>query len=167
MTYRKNGILCAFVIILALLAFQFAGCSPAPSIQTVDKVLGPGFMEPAVGTSIARWPADATRLEADIERAISDLHWAKLQAQHEHPPIPNGVTTHENTKSPVIRVRGMLPDGRSVSVIGWQSGVDEVCVAVHVGFFGDHIWQHRFIHLLARRLAGKPKVQRNDLFELP
>ena len=61
----------------------------------------------------------------------------------------------------------MLPDGRSVSVIGWQSGVDEVCVAVHVGFFGDHIWQDRFIHLLARRLAGKPKVQRNDLFELP
>lgn len=124
-------------------------------------------MEPLVGASIARWPADEARLEDDIERAMRDLHWAKLQAQYEHPPVPNSVTTNGNTKSPLIRVRGMLPDGRSVSVIAWQPGVDEVCVAVHVGFFGDRVWQDRFIHLLAKRLAGKPKVQRNYLFELP
>ena len=109
--------------------------------------------------SSAQWKADADRLLADIGRSFRDLHWGKQYLRRQP----------RDDRQPLQKVRaaGLLPDGRTATVIAWPVEPDQIAVAVRIGQFGDAKQQQMFINMLAKILAGKPKPKRGGSFRLP
>lgn len=143
--------------ILFASCFFVVGCAlDRPVLSDSNHLHGPGLNEPFADSAMVIWPADPSRLDVDIRRAFRDLNWGRMY-----------IRKNNTIQGLIVRAAGLLPDGRTVTIVAWPIADDRVAVGLRVGQFGDRDREQRFVNMLAKLLAGKPAPVRGGTFELP
>ncbi len=146
------------------LILGFTGCASSGPVKTVEDLTAVGLAEPFPNASMAQWSADYSRLRYDIPRAFKESHWGKMGLQEQQAADADGQPVR------VIRAMGLLPDGRTATVVAWPVGDGtNIGVAVRVGLRGDRPNERAFLDALAGVLRGPISRQqrREELFSLP
>lgn len=117
-----------------------------------------GAVPPAENGTVDAWSADATRLAADIRRAVRDLQWATLKLRG---PMKLGDLER------AVVTDAMLVDGRTARILAHPEGDDAVRVRVRAGRFGDEREERRFLDALRKMMEGPAVKERDAGFKLP
>lgn len=131
-------------------------------IEPIDHLRGAGLDESFPDASMAQFDLPFKKLDLAITLAFKRQNWGSLRLMK---PSPTFADT-SGTSHQVLRAAALLPDGRTVQVVGWPVDGSKFTVAVRIGHFGDRDQERAFLELLHKTLRGA-KLTRRRHFKLP